>query len=135
MQFLTHVVVAFGLSVFGTAHGIFIPAWGYFLLLLGSVFPDIDLYLPIIGHRTWTHSLLIVCAGLVIGVWIQWLFWFFLGVLIHIVLDSLTKQGIYVQYPLPIKLRGFCRTGGFCDWILCIGSFVYCVSVCLTIFF
>jgi membrane-bound metal-dependent hydrolase YbcI (DUF457 family) len=131
MQFLTHVVVACALVVFGLTKGVILTPLHYVCFFFGSVIPDIDLYLKVLGHRTWTHSLFFVCIGIFVGLWVDWVFWLSAGILVHVALDSLTKKGVYLIYPLPFKLQGFCVTGRLFDWIISVACFLYCVSVLL----
>ncbi|NCN44080.1 MAG: hypothetical protein GW882_00040 [Thiomicrospira sp.] len=94
--------------------------------MLGSLMPDIDhpdslvkknvvvkvLSFPLIllGHRTWSHSLLILAA-------IYWLWMavpdffelsvlaFAIGYISHLVGDWMTSEGIPLLFPFPINFR------------------------------
>lgn len=69
--------------------------------LAGSVFPDIDLKIPFLGHRTLTHWPI----PYLLGAFVFWHyamaypFLFCLAVLVHIFLDSFTKMGVPVVKP------------------------------------
>lgn len=92
---------------------------------IGSLLPDIDSpksivgrYIPIlprlIKHRTWTHSLWMVIA--------LFLLWppLGIGVLSHLLLDSVTKDGVRPVWPCAWRLRlpPGVRSGGTVDWVL-----------------
>jgi len=76
--------------------------------LIGSVFPDIDIRIPGLEHRTITHWPLIYGTGLVLSYFAgySWLFFFCIGCLVHILLDSLSLMGVPLLNPFG-KRRGF----------------------------
>jgi len=143
MLFLTHFLFGIaaglvGLSLFSGGN----PLIFFSLVLVGSIFPDIDegsskinqwLGLPgkIIGkvskHRGFFHSLVfIVLVVLVVnGYFGSYYGWgLFLGLASHLFLDILTPSGIKVFYPLNFKLKGLFRTGGTYEFILQAGLFL-----------
>jgi len=104
------------------------------LLLLASVFPDIDksnskvgkriklisfIIEKVFGHRKLFHSLFFwgVMCGLI------WHFFggiyaiaIFIGLFSHLVIDALTKQGINFLYPVSqFRIAGFIETGSLLE--------------------
>lgn len=119
----------------------------FLLLLLGSVFPDIDdgkskmkKASGIIGsvisfffkHRGIFHSLLfaLVSLGLISFFWKSYYGWaFFMGYLIHLLSDALTPHGITFFYPFSnFKLRGPIRVGSIGETIILIGLILLIVK-------
>ena len=102
--------------------------------LVGSVFPDIDIRIPGLEHRTITHWPVIYGTGLVLSYFAGylWLFFFCIGCLVHILLDSLSLMGVPLLNPFG-KRRGFklMVVGGYaealCSVIILIG--IFCVWV------
>src|SRR3989339_753163 len=138
MLFFTHIL--FGLLI-ALLFKSFLPEINYwlflFLVLLGSIFPDIDEpnskivnWSGFIGkiisffshHRGFFHSLFfILLISLILNLFlsIYYLFGLVLGLFSHLFLDSLTKQGIVLFYPLPyFKLKGWMVTGGIIEWLI-----------------
>ena len=129
MLFLTHVL-------FGALVGVVFSSWfgglGFFLMvLLGSILPDIDSsgskmnrWSGIIGeivsffskHRGFFHSLWFVALSVIlvkifVGVTYAW--GLFLGMVSHLVMDGMTRQGVHLVYPLSrFRINGFMKTGG-----------------------
>ncbi|MFH1510056.1 MAG: metal-dependent hydrolase [Candidatus Woesearchaeota archaeon] len=129
MLLRTHLVAALAAGLYFQS-----PSWQLLLaLIISATVPDIDTpksflgkRLPIIsyplkffvGHRTLFHA-----------VWLPAALFFFLadfhsislGILIgygsHLLLDSLTRQGVQPFYPLKFRLRGPVETGGFFEGI------------------
>lgn len=89
--------------------------------LIGSIAPDIDIKLGRSFHRTFTHSLFFLifssCGIAVISKQIA-LTWF-ISYTSHLFLDSLTKGGVPLFYPIKSKygLRLF-KTGFLVDKII-----------------
>jgi inner membrane protein len=97
----------------------------FLLFLLGSIIPDIDskfskigkkkIFRPIqffIKHRGITHSLFFVILFFLIPfIPRNYKIWFCFGFILHMFLDALTINGIYLFYPFKFKIRGFIRTG------------------------
>lgn len=73
----------------------------------------------IFGHRTITHSLLgLVFFALPVFVfWKEYFLVFIIGYLSHLLLDSFTKTGVPLGYPLIKKYYGpkLIRTGGIVE--------------------
>jgi len=103
--------------------------------VIGAVFPDIDVRIPGLEHRTITHWPVLYGTGLVLAylAGYLWLFLFCIGALVHILLDSLSLMGVPIWTPFG-KRKGFrvMRVGGqaellcsaimlggvFCMWLI-----------------
>ncbi|MBU1204684.1 MAG: metal-dependent hydrolase [Nanoarchaeota archaeon] len=99
------------------------------IMLIASSLPDIDSYKSKVGrkikpisflinlffrHRGIFHSpfLLILISMVIIIIKIEIAAAFFIGYLSHLVLDSLTPEGVMFFYPFSKKrTKGFIRTG------------------------
>jgi inner membrane protein len=63
------------------------------------------------GHRTVTHSWIMIALMIMVPNWIDWQYeksfsmGLVLGVISHILLDAATSRGVQLFYPLPIRLR------------------------------
>lgn len=63
------------------------------------------------GHRTITHSWIMILFLLMLPQWIDWRFeesvstGLVVGVISHLILDAATSRGIQLLYPLPIRFR------------------------------
>ncbi len=112
----------------------------FFVLLLGSLLPDIDeqrsrinQWSGLIGkviaffakHRGFFHSLLFFVLSFVL-VDFFWNFYYatalFLGYLAHLIGDGITRRGVYVFYPFSaFKLKGPLKVGGVMEimaWLI-----------------
>ncbi|MEM1985054.1 MAG: metal-dependent hydrolase [Candidatus Korarchaeum sp.] len=91
------------------------------IVFLASVLPDLDLLLrdlPLIEHRKTFHNVwfLILVYALAVRFSPRVSYLMVIGVLSHLMMDSLTKQGVMWLYPLSrSKLSGPFRTGGAFD--------------------
>ena len=76
----------------------------------------------IFGHRKLIHSLLFILAGyLILSLFSNLLaISFLIGTLTHLILDSLTKEGVRLLYPLKFHVKGFIKTGSIIETILTI---------------
>jgi len=90
-------------------------------MLVASIMPDLDIYIPFIKHRGIFHS---ITAGLLLSlVFIQYslsLFLaFFLGFCSHLFADSLTKMGVKPFWPFSRYNTdfGFITTGKFSEQV------------------
>ena len=119
------------------------------ILLTASVIPDIDSYKSkigkkvkplsfliniLLGHRGIFHSLfLLILISLVVAlVKIESAIAFFAGYLSHLILDSLTLEGVMFFYPFSKKkTKGFIRTGSLFENILFILLLVLCFYILL----
>ena len=141
--------IAQRLPIFETwvnSYSLLLQIVGVLLCLFGSLVVDIDYHKSFLGkyfkilnygvkHRGFLHSLfgvgfvfllLYVCnLPLLLNVLLA------LGMLSHLALDALTKQGIWPFYPLTFRWRGFCKTGGFVDTIILFSSIVFVVFLVL----
>lgn len=116
MQKLTHVI---GGYLAGVLVGV--NPW---LAAVGALVPDIDYPIrPLhrkLLHNVWTAALAYFLAGPALAV----------GVLSHLVLDSLTPMGVNWCWPvLCPRIRGPIRTGSVEDWL------VAGVSLAVIVFF
>jgi inner membrane protein len=63
------------------------------------------------GHRTVTHSWIMIVLVMVLPNWIDWTYeeslsmGLVLGVISHILLDAATSRGVQLFYPLPFRFR------------------------------
>jgi membrane-bound metal-dependent hydrolase YbcI (DUF457 family) len=98
--------------------------------IFATMMPDIDNRFSKIGHyklsrifnffvrhRGITHSFsfLLIVSLFIFLFFKEILFAFVLGYFLHLLLDSLTVQGIMPLYPLKRRLRGIIRTGGMIE--------------------
>ena len=109
---------------------------------VGSLLPDVDICTSrlgrtitpvsaavqvIAGHRTIFHGLLLylICFGISWLVWPDYRLCYIaagLGVLSHLLIDTLNPSGVPLFWPLKPRLRiASFRTGGFADWTLGVG--------------
>ncbi len=103
----------------------------YFILVLvfSAVFPDIDhgkswigrkvkplsfIINFIFGHRKFIHSLFFaLILSFILKIFFNnYYIPFLIGFLSHLVLDILTKQGVYLFYPFKFRIHGFIKTNG-----------------------
>jgi membrane-bound metal-dependent hydrolase YbcI (DUF457 family) len=127
MLFRTHISVAV-LAFFAINHILEIPNKILFFtfLIAGTIFVDIDSKKSKIGnrwflrpfqfltkHRGILHTL-IACTliSLIIASIKRWVgVAFFAGYLIHLLLDTTTKDGVKLFWPLNFKAKGLIRSG------------------------
>lgn len=88
--------------------------------VIGAVFPDIDIHIPCLKHRTVTHWPILYGMGILLAylAGYLWLSLFCIGCLVHILLDSLSVMGVPVTTPFG-KRRGFriMRVGGRAEFL------------------
>jgi inner membrane protein len=127
MLFRVHVL--FGIFCWLVLDAVlFMPFWVLFWVLLGSVLVDVDSASSKLGrrfkflswffaHRGFLHSLLAcVLVSAVFGLLNLWFgFGVFVGWMSHLIMDSLTVQGVGIFWPLGFRLRGFIRSGGWME--------------------
>ncbi|MBQ2183745.1 MAG: metal-dependent hydrolase [Lachnospiraceae bacterium] len=86
----------------------------FLMFVIGTYLPDCDqknskigkfLHLPF-EHRTWTHTVWFALIFAIGGIWFPPLFLTALGILGHIFMDSLSKQGICWFFPKYEKDNG-----------------------------
>jgi inner membrane protein len=148
MLFRTHILLGIVMFLFvkdyfsGGYQVIF-----FLLILLGSIFPDIDngkskmkkasgviggIISFLFKHRGIFHSLFF--AGLISFLlaffWKSYYGWgFFLGYFSHLIGDSLTPMGVHLLYPITKwKIRGPIRTGGIGEWAVLIGLIILIIK-------
>ena len=151
MLFITHILFASTAYVIASYTSLTHFRWIHlFLVLIGSVIPDIDhtksktgkriplLSYPIqflFRHRGIVHSFVGLClfTGLFYGLLelikidaLQNSFWFGMGYLIHLLADGLTKSGIHL-IPGFLFIKGSIQTGGFIEKML--GLVLFCTSL------
>ena len=97
---------------------VFVPIVGG--CFTGAIFPDIDLIIPGLGHRTLTHwpvpyFIAAVCSYISN---LPWVLYFCAGCLLHIFLDSFSLMGVPLRSPFG-KRTGFriMRVGTFSETI------------------
>lgn len=109
----------------------------FFLVLLGSIIPDLDeprskinQWLGIFGkiiafftrHRGILHSLVLYIIVFFVMKHYLGLYYakgFFLGYIAHILGDIISLRGVELLYPLSsFKIKGPMRVGGLLEWIL-----------------
>lgn len=128
MKGITHVLTG---MVFGA---LISPEFSVILVAaIAALLPDIDTSKSLLGrktpfwllfaHRKLTHSLiffflLYVIVFLLAGSQTAYIMAFTAGFFSHLVLDALTKRGIYPFYPLPLAVAGPLKTGGVEEWVL-----------------
>jgi len=145
MMFRTHIIFSFLISLliinsFDIQNKILF----IIIILLASALPDIDSYKSKIGkkikpisflinlffsHRGIFHSpfLLILISMLIVITNLEIAAAFFIGCLSHLVLDSLTPEGVMFFYPFSKRrTKGFIRTGSLFENIL----FILLLALC-----
>jgi len=148
MRFRTHIIFSFLISLliinsFNIQNKIIFIV----ILLIASALPDIDSYKSkvgkkikplsfliniFLGHRGIFHSLFLLILILLFIMLINYEIAaaFFIGYLSHLVLDSLTPEGVMFLYPFSKKrIQGFIRTGSLFENIL----FVLLLALCFCI--
>ncbi|PIN78630.1 metal-dependent hydrolase [Candidatus Woesearchaeota archaeon CG_4_10_14_0_2_um_filter_33_10] len=148
MRFRTHIIFSFLISLliinsFNIQNKIIFIV----ILLIASALPDIDSYKSkvgkkikplsfliniFLGHRGIFHSLFLLILILLFIMLINYEITaaFFIGYLSHLVLDSLTPEGVMFLYPFSKKrIQGFIRTGSLFENIL----FVLLLALCFCI--
>lgn len=135
MEGKTHILGGLAVGAFYLQCGGSVPQEALFLgsCAVGALIPDIDhtgsslgrkipfldnLISAAFGHRTFTHSLLLLFLTFFLFTQVPWPqsleFGIWLGMASHMALDALTKQGIKFFWPFKIDVRipwGI-RTGG-----------------------
>lgn len=78
------------------------------IAIIASPVPDVDLKIPGLGHRTWTHGLLMLAISTVIVSIVNWQIGAVWGIayLSHLLADSLTVMGVPFLYPFSKKKYG-----------------------------
>ena len=135
MMFLTHASVGLfiGLLILKLASLPVNETVFLVLLVLGSIFPDIDNTKSVLGrrikplsmlfkHRGFFHSILpAVIIGIIIFLITSNSYYtaaYIVGFLSHLLIDSLTPGGINFFWPSKLKLKGKLVTGSVFDWAL-----------------
>ena len=125
---------------------------GFLLFIFGVLLPDIDsrrsilgkfMYLPI-KHRTWTHSIWPPLVFMALGLLWLGFFWLGFGYMVHLVFDSMSRQGICWFYPISgyryypggaaIKHKKriwLYRTGQKSEHVVALVYLVFCVAFVL----
>lgn len=148
MKFRTHLIFSFLISLliinsFDIQNKIVF----IIIILLASALPDIDSYKSkvgkkiklisfliniFLGHRGIFHSLFLIIP---ISIFIAIInpeiaAAFFIGYISHLVLDSLTPEGVMLFYPFSKKrIQGFIRTGSLFENMLFILLLVLCFYI------
>jgi inner membrane protein len=141
MMFLTHLAVGLVAALFFSDS---FTLGALVALLLGTLLPDIDSTrsflgskVPVFGwvfrHRGLFHSLPLMAvlayityaiAGKIIAIS------FSIGFVLHLALDSLTREGTTPFFPFEFRIRGPFGTGGLMDYALlstsaALAAFIY----------
>lgn len=126
MIWLTHSVFAFLISKLWFNELSLTQA---IFLFFASVFPDIDNKKSLIGkvfklnikHREIFHSLIFFLPlSYVFYIFLgeKYFVLFLIGSVSHILLDSLTKSGVRILYPMKFRIKGFFKTNSFSEYLL-----------------
>lgn len=117
------------------------------LALIGSLFPDLDHHnsrikrnllvkiisfpLTLFGHRTWSHSLLIMVAiaslyFFIPDVYQLGLIAFFTGYASHVIGDWMTPNGVPLFWPIKIRFRSPLnfRTGSWIEYPIALSPMI-----------
>jgi len=148
MRFSTHSTAGF-LVGFASLHLIQASPVLMFAVLFGSIFPDLDLISSkpsrklkhsaevlstLFRHRGFLHSLwlplgIILLSTLFFPILLELAIGFLAGYSTHLLLDSFTRRGIHLFYPLKWPyLKGPLKTGGLIDMLL---TFVFGIAAVL----
>ena len=75
---------------------------------IASTFPDLDLLIPFMRHRTWTHSILswFITMSIAYSFGIEIGMIWSISYLSHLLADSLTVMGVPFLYPFIKKKYG-----------------------------
>ncbi|MCP4745166.1 MAG: metal-dependent hydrolase [Desulfobacteraceae bacterium] len=95
--------------------------------MIGSIFPDIDIKISGLSHRTLTHWPLLYGFGILAAKWSsdKIVMMFCLGCLMHIFLDAFTKRGVPVFHPFGKKYGvKLVRVGGISEMFFCLVIFI-----------
>lgn len=137
MQAKTHIAFAFLIALLTYSYFNINTYLFFSLVIIGALFPDIDIPSSKIGRRSFGLSHIIkiffshrgIFHSLIMLVFIPGLIFyfldpvagiaFFIGYLSHLIADALTKKGISLLHPLPgIKISGFVNTGSVIETII-----------------
>ena len=150
-MFKTHLAFSFLLALFLFKY--FNLNFYLFLIIfiLAGILPDIDhskswigrkfkllswLINFIFGHRKLIHSIFFaVFLAIIVKIFFNdYYIPFFLGYLSHLFLDSLTKQGVRILYPLKFKTSWIIRTNSIVEKLLLIILIILIVYKLIYIF-
>lgn len=143
MLFRTHII--FSLAVYLLLRNfLYMPAWVVFFVLFAAAFVDIDIKNSRFGnrwyfrplqwltkHRGFLHSFVAaVFLSLVVASFSRWAgFGFFVGYVSHLFLDSLTKSGVCLFWPIKGKIRGFVKSGGIFEDVVFVLLFLWDIFI------
>src|SRR3989344_9126219 len=131
-MFKTHLLFAFLISLLTFKYFDLNPLIFIGILVFSGILPDIDhgksyigrkLFIfswiinLVFGHRKLIHSILFATIIALLIRTFFGLYWipFYLGYLSHLLLDGLTKQGVYIFYPSDFRIKGFVKTNGIIE--------------------
>tara|TARA_Y100000310_G_scaffold17224_1_gene17094 strand:+ start:4304 stop:4747 length:444 start_codon:yes stop_codon:yes gene_type:complete len=147
MQYHTHLLFALLLALY-TKDYFQADLFFIIIVLIGSLLPDLDEtksylgrripFLPTIskllfGHRGIYHSIpFAILLTLLINIFsFKAAIAILIGYLSHILLDSITKQGIQPLWPLKLRMKGPIKTGGLFEKIFTILILIAIIIVIL----
>ncbi len=136
MLFFTHVAGGLLLSLFmmlfisPDSNLIFL-----ILVIIGSLLPDIDCRTSKVGKNKKVHKL-VEHRGIFHSILMAFLLYllvelqlssnvslgFLIGYISHILLDGMTKKGVFPFYPLKLKVKGNIKTGSLYEYMIFFAS-------------
>lgn len=131
-MFKTHLLFALFISFLIYNYFNLNPILFILILVFSATLPDIDhakswigrklkplslIINFIFGHRKFIHSLFFVLSiSFLIKIFYgNYYIPFLIGYISHLILDILTKNGIYLFYPFKLKIHGFIKTNGIIE--------------------
>lgn len=96
-------------DTFSPKQMVFVSSILFLSFLYGSIMPDADvrgsmasriLYIPMIGHRTWSHSIWPLLLLFGISYKFTYAYPFTIGYFLHLLMDSVSAAGICWFYPV-----------------------------------
>jgi inner membrane protein len=132
MKFRTHI--SLGVLIFFILEFLFgfnNKVLSFFLIIIFSILPDIDLHTSYLGKKfkiiSRSFELILSHRGIIHSIWVALVLYLLLmrfkleltviGYISHLILDMFTKKGIKLFWPF-LSIKGFCDTGKLIDIIL-----------------
>ncbi|MFT4304298.1 MAG: metal-dependent hydrolase [Candidatus Woesearchaeota archaeon] len=127
MKYKTHIVFGILLYLlFFKLEVLVFSFFGFFILFVGSLLPDIDKHTSFIGRKiklmSFSLELIFSHRGLFHSLWVAFLclfisFELFIGYLSHLILDMLNPKGVKLFWPW-FKVKGHIKSGGLTDFFV-----------------